>query len=187
MVYHSKERALTVKKEKWECIKTSMNWKPFFINHHRLHWIWKSPVIDGLQMEFRDKIRALVVSGFVMIWNEAHVWCHNHENKDKYGSSTRRTSHKPLVMDNSSYFSMHTTTCTPTWLHGGWETQWPHCVWLHTVLSLQAQTHHFIIVQIFVNFFPYCHFHWNRIDNTVSIQKHPQTANCKKISKIFCN
>ena len=66
--------------------------------------------------------------------------CHNHGNKDKCGSSPTMTSHKPLVMHNSSHSSMHTTTCTPTWLHGGWETQWPHRVWLHSVLSLQAET-----------------------------------------------
>ena len=48
--------------------------KTLFINHHRWHCVWKLPVTDGLQMEFGDKIWPLVVSGFVMIWNEGHVW-----------------------------------------------------------------------------------------------------------------
>ena len=48
--------------------------KTLFINHHRWHWIWKSPDTDSLQVEFKDKIRTLAVSGFVMIWNEGHVW-----------------------------------------------------------------------------------------------------------------
>ena len=48
--------------------------KTLFINHHRRHCVWKSPGTDSLQVEFRDKIWTLVVSGFVMIWKEGHVW-----------------------------------------------------------------------------------------------------------------
>ena len=48
--------------------------KTLFINHHRWHCVWKSPVTENLQVEFRDKTWTLVVSGIVMIWKEGHVW-----------------------------------------------------------------------------------------------------------------
>ena len=40
--------------------------------------------------------------------------CHNRGNKDKCGSSPTATSHKPLVMHNSSHSSIYTGICTHT-------------------------------------------------------------------------
>ena len=79
---------------------------------------------DGLQVEFKGKIWALMVSGFVMIWNDGHVrmpqsWKQGQvrliPNNDKPQSIGDA---QPITLLN-----MHTTTCTPTCLHGGWETQ----------------------------------------------------------------
>ena len=127
-------------KEKRECIKTSVNWKhsssittddTVFGSHQSLiTYKWSSGTRSDREW-------------WVDLWcfgMRDMCGCHNHGNKDKCGSSPRRTSHKPLVMHNTSHTSMCTTACTPTCLHGGWETQWPHFVWLHTVLSFQAQT-----------------------------------------------
>ena len=127
-------------KEKRECIKTSVNWK-----------LSSSITTDDTVF---GSHQALIASKWSSGTRYGHWWwvdlwwfgkrdmcgCHNHGNKDKCGSSPTTTSHEPLVMHNPSHSSMHTTTCTPTCLHGGWETQWPQCVWLHTVFSFQAQT-----------------------------------------------
>ena len=140
MVYSSKKQDSQWKRKKRECTKTSVNWKP-------------SSSITSDDTEFGSH-QALTASKWSSGTRYKHWWwvglcwfgkrdmcgCHNHGNKDKCGSSPRTTSHEPLVMHNSSYFSMHTTTRTPKWLLDSWETQWPHCVWLHTVLSLQADT-----------------------------------------------
>ena len=83
----------------------------------------------------------------------------------------------------------HTSQCTPQHaLPNGClivERLNDHTVFGFTLCFHCKQTHHFIIVQIFVNFFPHYHFNWNCIDNTISIQKHPQTANCKKCQNLL--
>ena len=114
--------------------------KTLFINHHRWHCVWKSPVMTASKWSSGTRYGHLWWVGLWWFGKRDMCACHNHGNKDKCGSSPTTTRHKPLVMHDPSRSSMHTTTCTLTWLHGGWETQWPHCAWLHSVLSLQADT-----------------------------------------------
>ena len=165
MVYHSKERAFTVKRKKKGMHQDISELKTLFINYHRWDWIWKSPVMTASKWSSRTRYGH---------WRWVDLWwfgmrdmcgCHNRGN-NKCGSSPRMISRKPLVMHDPSHSSMHTTTCTLTCLHGGWETQRPHCVWLHTVLSLQAETSLYHCPNI-CKFLPFFHFHWNCIDNTV--------------------
>ena len=44
--------------------------KTLFINHQWWHWIWKPSGIDGLKVEFRNKICV----DLWWFWNEGHVW-----------------------------------------------------------------------------------------------------------------
>ena len=173
-------------KEKRECIKTSVNWKPsssittndtVFGSHQALtaskwspggrygHWWW----VDLWCFGKRDM-----------------CGCHNRGNKDKCGSSPRRTSHKPLVMNNPSHSSMHTTTCTPTWLHGGWGNN-DHTVFGFTLCFHCKHRRHFIIVQIFVIFFPHYHFSLKLYLATPSQFRNILKLRIAKIFKIFCN
>ena len=126
-------------KEKMECIKTSVNWKPS-----------SSITTDDTGFGSHQALMVSKCSSGTRCgdWLWVELWwfgkkdmcgCHNHGNKDKCGSSPKRTIHEPMVMHNPSHSTMCTTTCTPTWLHSRKETQWPHCAWLHTVLSFQAE------------------------------------------------
>ena len=54
------------------------------------HW-WPPNGVQGQDV-------GLVAGGFVMFWNGDMCGCHNHGTKDKCGSSSRRTGHKPLVI-----------------------------------------------------------------------------------------
>ena len=134
-----KRISLHSEKKKRECIKTSVNWKPS-----------SSITTDETVFRSHQSLMASKCSSITRYWHWQWVdlwWfgmrdmcgCHSHGNKDKCGSSPTMTSCEQLVMHNPSHSTTYTTTCTPTWLHCGWETQWPHCVWLHTVLSFASR------------------------------------------------
>ena len=99
-------------------------------------------------MEFRDKIRALVVSGFVMIWDEGHVWMPQSwkqgqlrliPNNDK----PQTIGDAQLITLLNAHHNMHSHMLA-------WRLRksMTHCVWLHTVLSLQAHIRNNIVVAL---------------------------------------
>ena len=158
--------------------------KTIFINHHRWHCALE--VTKHLQppSEFRDQLWGRRVSGFVLIWKEGHVWMpqlwkqgqvHLFPKNDEPQTTGDA---RPITLLNTPQHALSHGCMVVERLND-------HTVLGSTVCFHCKQTHHFIIVHIFVNFFPYFSFslklYWeHRLNSETS-------SNCElqKMSKSF--
>ena len=141
---------------------------------------------DGLQVEFKGKIWALMVSGFVMIWNEGHVWMPQSWKQGQVRLILKKG--KPQTIGDAqlitllnAHHNMHTHMLA-WWLRDSMTTMClaSHCVFIpSTDITLSLST-------VFVNFSHI--FIFTEIVLTTPSQFR-KFSNCKlqKNFKIFCH
>ena len=132
------EEARRVKKSGWKSIWRGM------VTKHPIN-AWRQATRSTWSLNQLLQQNASMCCEWWLWWSAKRHTCgcgwQTHGSNHKCHSSPSTTSHAPLAMPaHITLCNAQTPWCTPTWLHGGWESGWPHCVDHHTIHSSQPHT-----------------------------------------------